>query len=140
LQLYIDLDDFKPINDTHGHDIGDSVLKIIAKRFQQAIRGDDTVCRLGGDELGIILDDIKQAENAVVVANKLIKRASRTIVINEKKMKLGCSIGISIYPDHGEEPDSLLKMADAAMYSAKQAGKNQYRFTIKNSCYRGALP
>ena len=129
--LYVDLDDFKPINDTHGHDVGDSVLQIIAKRFQQAIRGDDTVCRLGGDELGIILDDIKQADNAVVVAKKLIQRASRTIVVNEKKIVLGCSIGISIYPDHGKELDSLLKMADAAMYRAKQAGKNQYRLEIE---------
>lgn len=126
--LYIDLDGFKPINDTHGHDVGDSVLQIIAKRFQQTIRGDDTVCRLGGDEFGIILDDIKQADNAVVVANKLIQRAARTIVVKEKEMALGCSIGISIYPDHGEEPGSLLKLADVAMYSAKQAGKNQYRF------------
>lgn len=126
--LYIDLDNFKPINDTYGHDTGDTVLKIAAQRLKQTIRDVDTASRLGGDEFGIILHDIKQTEDAGIVADKLIQNIAKPIAVNETEMVLGCSIGISIYPDHSEESDSLVKLADAAMYRAKQAGRNQFSF------------
>lgn len=125
--LYIDLDNFKPVNDTYGHDTGDKVLQIIARRLLQTTRDNDTVSRLGGDEFSIILNDIKQTDNARIVAEKLINNTAQRISIDDKEVMPGCSIGVAIYPDHGGTPQGLLKMADDAMYRAKQAGKNQYR-------------
>ncbi len=126
--FYIDLDNFKPVNDTYGHDTGDTVLQISAQRLTQTIREVDTACRLGGDEFGIILHDIKQTEDASIVAERVIQAIAKPIVVNDVDVVLGCSIGIGVYPDNGKELDSLVKLADTAMYCAKQAGKNQYRF------------
>ena len=131
--LYIDLDNFKPVNDIYGHDVGDSVLKISALRLKQTIRGVDTISRLGGDEFAIILHNIKEIDDAGSVANKIIENISKTIIINEIEIEVGCSIGISVYPEHNDQLDDLLKFADVAMYHAKQLGKNQFCFYSKNT-------
>ena len=134
--LYIDLDNFKPVNDTYGHDVGDSVLKISALRLKKTIRSIDTISRLGGDEFAIILHNLKEIEDAGNVANKIIEIFSKVIIVNEIEIEVGCSIGISIYPDHNDQLDDLLKFADAAMYQAKQRGKNQVCFYSKKYHYQ----
>ncbi len=127
--LYIDLDNFKPVNDKHGHDVGDEVLKISAQRLSQSVRRhEDIVSRLGGDEFGVVLQDIKQANEVAHVAEKLIQNIAKRIAVTDVKITLSCSVGIAIYPDHGEDPDTLMKQADAAMYKAKQSGKNRFVF------------
>jgi len=128
--LYLDLDDFKPINDTYGHDVGDVVLKTISMRLKELTRDNDTVSRLGGDEFGIILHSIREASNVMTIAEKFIAAIDEPLVINNVKIKIGCSIGISIYPDNSLLPDDLIKYADAAMYSSKKAGKNQYHLYV----------
>ncbi len=126
--LYLDLDRFKPINDQHGHEAGDQVLREIAGRLLACVREVDIVARLGGDEFAIILDQLKSRSDAAAVAEKLIESINRPIVIHGRKHEIGCSIGIAIYPDDAEEPDALLARADEAMYRAKRRGKNHYEF------------
>ncbi len=123
--LYIDLDNFKPINDTYGHGTGDIVLKITAQRLEKTIRDVDTACRLGGDEFAVILHDINAIDDAEKVAHKIIRNVSKNILVNQNILELGCSIGISVYPTHCEQPSTMIQQADAAMYNAKQNGKNQ---------------
>lgn len=126
--LFVDLDRFKPINDSLGHDVGDKVLKVVAERMQDSIRSEDTVSRVGGDEFVILLTEIGSAEDVARVAEKIIAELSRPYRIEEHDLALGASIGICIYPDNGSEPGVLLRNADASMYSAKQAGRNGYQF------------
>jgi len=126
--MYIDLDDFKPINDNYGHDVGDRVLQSAAQRLGDTIRRDDTASRLGGDEFGIILHNINDTRNAGTVADKIIQAMGAPLTIGDDEFMLGCSVGISIYPDDCEEAEGLIKLADEAMYDAKQAAKNQYRY------------
>jgi len=134
--LYIDLDNFKPINDKYGHDAGDTVLKIAAQRLKQTIRDVDTAARLGGDEFGIILHDINKIEDAINVLTKLLKNVAKAISVNEQDIIVGCSIGISVYPDHASNSDELIKLADDAMYYAKKTGKNQFCFSdVENALY-----
>lgn len=123
--LYMDLDDFKPINDSHGHESGDDVLKIVANRLLKTLRSSDTVARIGGDEFVAILYDIDSIEGTESVAVKIIKELSKKITLKGKHFKIGVSIGISIYPEHDTEITGLLIKSDEAMYKAKQAGKNQ---------------
>lgn len=126
--LYIDLDNFKPVNDQYGHGMGDHVLQVVSQRFGSLIRAVDTASRLGGDEFGIIMHEIKAVSDAAVVAEKLVNNISKPVIDGGVEILLGCSIGISVYPDHALEIDSLIKLADAAMYDAKAKGKNQYAF------------
>lgn len=122
--LFIDLDGFKTINDTYGHEAGDYVLKIISSKLNKSIRNVDTAARLGGDEFVVILDCIKNNEDASLVANKLIEVISQEIHYNNNIMNIGASIGIAIYPEHSSKPEDIIKLADSAMYKAKEAGKN----------------
>jgi diguanylate cyclase (GGDEF)-like protein/PAS domain S-box-containing protein len=126
--LFVDLDRFKLVNDSLGHEIGDKLLKVAAERMQSTIRHIDTISRLGGDEFIVLLSQIAAAEDAARVAEKLIAAVSEPYRIEEHELLLTASVGISIYPDSGTEANSLLRNADASMYSAKESGRNRYRF------------
>jgi diguanylate cyclase len=125
--MFIDLDKFKEINDTLGHHVGDEVLKEAALRMQSVIRKEDTISRLGGDEFTIILQDLRHEEQYPVVARKLLELFQRPFTVENHQFALTCSIGISIYPKHGEQAEELLEHADAAMYQVKKRGGNQYQ-------------
>jgi diguanylate cyclase (GGDEF)-like protein/PAS domain S-box-containing protein len=120
---YLDLDGFKPINDTMGHDAGDQVLIEVARRIENTIRGGDTVARLGGDEFVVLLRQEK-GEECVATLKRLLAAIAQPITVKNKSHTLSASIGVSIYPLDDEDPDTLLRHADQAMYIAKQSGKN----------------
>jgi len=124
--LFIDLDGFKQINDEYGHQAGDQVLKRVAHHLSSTIRNQDTVARIGGDEFLIVLNGIHHAENAEQVANKIIEALKTPCIYQQQLLYIGCSIGISIYPDHSVEAETLVKLADDAMYKVKKSGKNNY--------------
>lgn len=126
--LFLDLDGFKGINDSLGHDVGDLLLKEVATRLNKCIRTSDSVARIGGDEFTIILNNIALAEEASIIANKIIADLSEPFTLNDQPCKIGCSIGIAIFPDDGLNTAALLKMADEAMYLSKQRGKNTFTF------------
>lgn len=126
--MFLDLDHFKNINDTLGHDVGDMLLKGVAERLQQCIRKSDTVARLGGDEFAIVLDEIMKAEDAGLVAEKVITSLGPPFQLNGHEVFASTSIGIAIYPVSGADSITLTKNADIAMYQAKQEGRNNYRF------------
>ena len=126
--LYIDLDRFKQINDSLGHVVGDEVLKIISKRVREVVRREDTISRLGGDEFAVLAQDLSKGENASALAQKIISSISEVIHIENHTLYLTSSIGISIYPQDGTEPDNLLKNADAAMFRAKDEGRNNFQY------------
>ena len=126
--MFIDLDGFKAVNDTLGHDAGDYVLKEVAQRLLSCVRETDTVARVGGDEFLIIATEIQSPDNAEQIAKKVIQTVSQSIVINDQQATVGASIGIALFPDHSEDMDKLIKLADEAMYKVKNAGKNGYRF------------
>ena len=128
--LVIDLDGFKAINDNLGHQTGDALLKEVASRLSKEIREVDTLSRVGGDEFIIILHGLKQQNDAKAVADKLIRACAQTCHINTHDVSIGCSIGVSVYPDNGADGDTLIKHADEAMYQAKRAGKNQHTFYL----------
>lgn len=126
--LIIDLDHFKEINDSYGHKTGDKILKIAAQRLNEIIRKEDTLARLGGDEFTIITEDSKQGQNASLLATKILKVLKKPITLNANTFYVGSSIGISFYPDNGESSEDLLKYADAAMYKAKDEGRNNFQY------------
>ncbi len=126
--LYCDLDGFKEINDTLGHDAGDKLLQIIGKRLGSAVRMQDTVARLGGDEFVVLLRDIARLEDASRVAANLIHMISKPIQLGTEHTSVTASVGVSIFPEHGRDAETLLKHADSAMYFAKQTGKNRLEF------------
>ncbi len=126
--LFIDLDNFKQINDSLGHAAGDEVLLVIGSRLKGAVRGNDTVARLGGDEFAVVLESASGRDAVAEVANKLLKLIAEPLEYDGHQLALGGSIGISIYPADGETVADLLKNADAAMYKAKEDGRNNYRF------------
>jgi PAS domain S-box-containing protein len=143
--LYLDLDNFKDINDTVGHDAGDTALKEVAARLNSGIResdtaarlhiqsippvnlrNSDTVARIGGDEFTVLLSQITDKEDAIVVAERIIRALSVNIPVQDHEFTLGVSVGISVFPDNGETIDTLIKNADIAMYQAKERGGNCY--------------
>ena len=126
--LFLDLDGFKQVNDEFGHQTGDKLLIIVAERLTANARDMDTVARVGGDEFIFILNNIDHADNTVLVANKILESLSQPFVVNGASCMIGCSIGISIFPDDAGDAESLVKMADDAMYLAKKAGRNNYQF------------
>jgi len=125
--LFLDLDRFKLINDTLGHDMGDQLLKCIAERLTGCVREDDTVARLGGDEFTILLPEITQVESVAKVAQKILEMIREPLVIEDHELYITTSIGIVLYPNDGEDAETLLKNADTAMYRAKEKGKNNYQ-------------
>ena len=126
--LFIDLNRFKPINDTLGHVVGDKVLQETANRFRSCLRGADVVCRLGGDEFAVGLFEIASRDHAANVAHKLLAALDDPIVIGGRELKLGAAIGISIFPEDGMDTETLLRQADIAMYRAKQTGPDGLSF------------
>ncbi len=123
---YLDLDGFKNINDTMGHEAGDEVLIEVARCIEKTIRGGDTVARLGGDEFAILLLGLGQAEECVATLERLLAAIAQPLTIKNKPCSISASIGVSIYPLDDENPDTLLRHADQAMYIAKQSGKNRF--------------
>ncbi|MEW8028567.1 MAG: diguanylate cyclase [Candidatus Thiodiazotropha sp.] len=122
--LFIDLDDFKLINDRFGHTVGDKVLKLAAGCFKSSIRKNDFIARVGGDEFIVLLNVINTIEEPTVVSNKILQNLSQNAHITDMPQTLNCSIGIAIYPDDGTDEDDLINNADFAMYHAKKQGKN----------------
>lgn len=126
--LFLDLDRFKVINDSLGHSVGDLLLQEVAERLRKWARAQDTVARLGGDEFLIALTTIKDAPDAAVAAERIMEAMTQEFVIRGHSFTVTCSIGISIYPDHGADAETLIKNADAAMYSAKEGSRDAFRF------------
>lgn len=126
--LFLDLDGFKDVNDTHGHDIGDRLLLEVAVRLQQIIREGDTIARLGGDEFVILLNNIDGLSDVEIVAQRILETINRSYLIDTRKILIGTSIGISVYPFDEKDESGLLRDADLAMYQAKNSGKNNYVF------------
>jgi len=131
--LFLDLDDFKEVNDTFGHSAGDSVLKQVALRMLDCVRKADTVARIGGDEFLVIATGIHAPKDASLVAEKIIRVVPQPIMIDTKQIVVGVSIGIALFPDHSEDKEQLLELADEAMYMIKKSGKNGYRFATARS-------
>ena len=123
---YLDLDGFKPINDNHGHAVGDRVLVEVTRRIREAVREDDTVARLGGDEFVVLLVGLQATEECVGSLQRLLERVGQPIEIDALTLSLSASIGVALYPDDDEDADTLLRHADQAMYLAKLAGKNRF--------------
>lgn len=128
--LYIDLDRFKPVNDAHGHPVGDQVLQIFAKRLQRIVRPTDAVARLGGDEFAIALDAIRESANARGVAEKVLAAAAETFQVGELRLSIGASIGVAYGEGWGEEWREVVKTADARLYEAKAAGRGRHAGTL----------
>ena len=126
--LYLDLDGFKAVNDQYGHYIGDCVLQAVAQILQSTVRDSDTICRMGGDEFVISLSQVAKVKTMHAVADKIIQAISKPIAVDNHEINIGTSIGISYYPFDGTRPDELISLADAAMYKAKNGGKNRYKF------------
>lgn len=126
--LFVDLDRFKNVNDTLGHPVGDELLRKMARRLSESVRGDDTVARLGGDEFTIILEGIHESRDAVNVAQKIIERMAEPFDLDGHEIYMTTSIGISVFPDDGTDSTALLRNADVAMYRAKDMGRNNYQF------------
>lgn len=126
--LFIDLDHFKTINDSLGHDVGDKLLISVSKRLLNCVREDDTVARLGGDEFIIIIEQVHDISDLDPLLKKIMKVTAETIAIDDHELTTSASIGISIYPDDGINAEQLLRNADAAMYHAKENGRHKYHF------------
>jgi len=126
--LFLDLDGFKNINDSLGHSVGDLLLQEVAGRLKTWGREQDTVARLGGDEFLIMLTNAKDVPDAAVAAERLMDAMTAEFVVQGHFLKVNCSIGISIFPEHGTDCETLIKNADAAMYNAKECGRNNFRF------------
>lgn len=126
--FFLDLDKFKDINDTFGHEAGDQALKEIAARLRNCLRSTDKIARMGGDEFYILIEDLADDCYVADIVEKLLEEASRPLYIDHQECRLSASIGIAIYPDDGSDGNTLLKNADDAMYRAKNCGKNGYQF------------
>lgn len=126
--IFLDLDSFKMVNDTLGHHYGDKILIMIADRLARCVRKTDTVCRFGGDEFLIMLNDVQCKADIETVATKIINRLEKPLFINDQEFNITASVGISIFPIDGLDNDTLIKNADIAMYKAKSSGRNQFAF------------
>ncbi|WP_374586434.1 diguanylate cyclase domain-containing protein [Pseudoduganella sp.] len=130
--MYLDLDGFKGINDTHGHAYGDEILKQVAQRLVNSSRKEDTVARIGGDEFVIVMGDVGTLGDAQEPATKLIEVVAQPYNVNGLTLQLSTSLGIALYPDDATTVDNLMHVADAALYEAKRTGKNRY--CVASSC------
>jgi len=136
--LFIDLDNFKLANDTHGHDLGDQLLRQAALRIRSCVRQNDTVARLGGDEFTVILTDFEQITHVQMIANTILKELVKPFLIFGEKVHISGSIGIAVVPDDATNAENLIRNADQAMYMAKNAGRNQLRFfSVEKKNIRG---
>jgi len=126
--MFVDLDHFKKINDSLGHDVGDKLLKSVAGRLMACVRRSDTVSRLGGDEFVILLSQVEHAEDAAFSARKVLRALTAPHIIDNKSLDINASIGVSTYPSDGQDAEGLMNRADNAMYEAKEHGRNNYQF------------
>ena len=126
--LFLDLDRFKNINDSQGHVTGDKLLQSVAKRLLSSVRASDTVSRRGGDEFVVLLSEIAHSNDAGTSAQNILRSLGLPHSIEGNALHVECSIGISIYPEDGEDGETLIKNADAAMYCAKEKGRNNFQF------------
>ncbi len=138
--LFMDLDGFKQVNDTHGHKAGDLLLLVVAERIRNTVRREDLVARMGGDEFTVILAELSQVSDAEKVAQKIIESINRPIECEGTSCHVGISIGISYYPVNATHPDDLIRLADDAMYEAKSSGKNCYHSCHSSSQLRFHQP
>jgi len=127
--VYLDLDDFKPINDHYGHETGDCLLQAVAKRLRDTMRESDTISRVGGDEFIVSLEQIKSTDDALAAAQKLDRALKEPFSVLGKQISISASVGISVFPDHGSDPATLLRHADQAMYAAKSTHHNPKLFS-----------
>ena len=134
--MFLDLDQFKEINDSLGHAVGDAVLKEIALRLESSLRATDTVARLGGDEFTILLEDVRSTEEISRIADKLLRAISERADVAGHELHLSTSIGVTVYPRDGHDADTLLRNADLAMYHAKQEGRNNVQFFSRDMSER----
>lgn len=130
--MFIDLDKFKPVNDELGHDVGDLLLKEVAKRMESCVRETDTVSRIGGDEFIILLSTIDTEKDALSVAEKVLWSINLPFELADHHIQISSSIGIAVYPEHGEDQVTLIKHADIAMYYAKASGRNTVKIYQQN--------
>lgn len=130
--MLLDLDRFKAVNDTMGHDVGDQLLRAVAGRLQECVREVDTVARMGGDEFTIILEGLSCEQDITIVARRITESLAKPFSLREHQASIGVSIGITVYPSDDHEIDDLLKHADSAMYRAKQQGGSSFQFHIPN--------
>jgi len=126
--LFLDLDDFKSINDSLGHSAGDELLQEVGRRLQSCVRNGDTLARQGGDEFALVVENLIDQNQVVAVADHIIEALKETITIDGQEVSTGVSIGISVYPENGRTAQDLMRNADAAMYMAKASGKNRFAF------------
>ncbi len=126
--IFIDLDGFKAINDKHGHEAGDLLLKQVSSNYSQVVRKTDTVARIGGDEFVVLISDINEKTSLITKIEELIDATTKPTVCEGKQIRVSASIGIALFPEHGTDTASLLHYADQAMYQAKSEGKNTFRF------------
>ena len=126
--VFLDLDGFKEVNDRHGHDAGDALLAEAAARLRKHLRASDLIARLGGDEFLVVLEDLQDLAPVETVSRKLLAEMDRPFVLAAGEVRVSASIGISVLPDDAVDASALMKHADTAMYTAKQAGKNTLRF------------
>lgn len=126
--LFLDLDGFKSVNDDHGHEAGDRLLQEVAARLQTTLRGNDSITRFGGDEFVVLLEDLHGRGAAAEIAERLIETVGAPMLLDGQHLHVGCSIGISFYPDDSRELHELVRSADRAMYAAKSAGRNRYQY------------
>jgi diguanylate cyclase (GGDEF)-like protein/PAS domain S-box-containing protein len=126
--MFVDLDHFKKINDSLGHDVGDKLLQSVAGRLMACVRRSDTVSRLGGDEFVVLLAQVEQAEDAAYSARKILRALAAPHIIDNKSLDINASIGVSTYPSDGQDAEGLMNRADNAMYEAKEHGRNNYQF------------
>ncbi|HUP49792.1 MAG TPA: diguanylate cyclase, partial [Thermoanaerobaculia bacterium] len=127
--LFLDLDHFKVVNDSLGHSVGDALLKQVATRLRSAVRDGDTVARVGGDEFTIVLQDLGDRDDAGLVARKVLRTIAQPMEVGDHRLYVTTSIGIAIFPDDGDDAETLLKNADSAMYRAKAEGRNTYHIS-----------
>jgi diguanylate cyclase (GGDEF)-like protein/PAS domain S-box-containing protein len=126
--LFLDLDNFKHINDSLGHPTGDKLLQSIAKRLVACVRGSDTVSRQGGDEFVVLLSEMERSEDAAITARRMLQAVAEAHSINQRDLHVTASIGVSVYPDDGWDAEALIKNSDTAMYQAKENGRQSYQF------------
>ena len=127
--MFLDLDQFKLVNDTLGHTVGDRLLQVIGARLVTCVRAEDTVARMGGDEFTILLADLHDRRGAAPVAQKVLEAVRHPVIVDEHELYVTTSIGIAIFPDDGEDAEALLKNADRAMYRAKELGRDNFQFS-----------
>src|ERR671915_461516 len=126
--LFLDMDNFKQVNDRLGHEVGDNLLKVMASRLRASVRGDDFIARIGGDEFCVLMQEIADPREAAAVAQKLLHELGKSYRVGGHDVTSGASIGIACVPQDGHDVATLLRLADAAMYRAKEAGRNGYQF------------